>query len=155
MEDLTGALREEIQSALCVAGTSLGSVEYAITQLREELAQREKRATQLREFIRLGDALLGTPVSAPVAPRVVSSKPPTAAQHAKVILAEVGHPMTVADIYQQIAASNGLYMKPSRVALRAALRDNPKVFRNVRHGTYELVAKAKPAAGAWEERENG
>jgi hypothetical protein len=150
MQDMATTVRAQIDAVLDLANQELAEIERDLKRLME-------RQTQLREFLRLGDALRPWFVASieqksPCVPRAASTSAPpyplaparqTAAQQAEDVLRVVGHPMSVGEMYQHIEARGTLKGKQPQDALRTAMRDHPAVFRRLGRGVYGLVAWAQ------------
>jgi hypothetical protein len=157
--DFPGAERDLAQTLFRAVNQQLAVVEHDLKIL-------EARAVELREFLRRGDALFGTPVvddglqpsplpplsmpelvPAPPAlvpaPPALPPAPKTAAQYARAALQAMGQVSHVEDVYAQITAgSNGAFV-PTKDAVQKALRDHPALFRRAGHGEYGLTEWGK------------
>jgi hypothetical protein len=137
MSDGTTTARAQIDAVLDLANQALAEVERDLKHLLE-------RQTQLREFIRLGDAMLAGEAFGVARPPTLAPVPQTAARQAEDLLHEVGRPMRIVEMYRRIEARGTLTGRQPKDALRTALRDRPDLFRRLGRGVYGLVAWSQP-----------
>lgn len=142
MQDFPETARDQILVTLELANQALAEVE-------RDLKQKEQRVADLREFIRLGDALLGAPrpVPAPAPLPLLAPVAQTAVRQAADILAEVGHPLKLEEMYRRLQARGPGHRLPSKESLRKALCDHPTVFRRDRRGVYGLEVWERERTG--------
>jgi HB1, ASXL, restriction endonuclease HTH domain len=132
-------------TARATVGAALDLANQTLAEVERDLKHLTERQTQLREFIRLGDALLDGEALDCTRPRTLAPVPQTIARQAEDILRAVGHPLRIVEIYRHIEARGTLKGKAPKEALRTSMRDHPRVFRRVERGVYGLVAWAHPA----------
>jgi hypothetical protein len=149
MKDMPPTAYAQIDAVLDLTHQELAEIERDLKSLTE-------RQAQLREFLRLGNALhpwfvasiepksrcAPTAVGTSVPPRPLAPVRQTAARQAEDVLRSVQHPMRVEEIYRHIEARGTQKGKQSQDALRTAMRDHPDVFRRVERGLYGLVVWA-------------
>jgi hypothetical protein len=149
MGDLPTMAPAQMDAVLDFANQELAAIERDLKRLME-------RQAQLREFLRLGDALRPWFVASlehksSCAPHAAATSAPlplvparlTAARQAEAVLREVGHPMRVEELYRHLEARGMLQGKQPQEALRTAIRDHPSVFQRTERGVYGLVAWAQ------------
>jgi HB1, ASXL, restriction endonuclease HTH domain len=159
MHDLPEVTRDQMLVTLELVSHALAELAQERTQLEEDirrlqddLKQVRRRTAELREFQRLGDVLLGEgtpilalpPVDIPATPAAV---PKTAAQKAKAVLEEAGHPLSVKEIMTTLSNAGDLAGN-QRESLKTALRTHPKLFTRQQRGRYGLMAWATRGADA-------
>jgi HB1/ASXL restriction endonuclease-like protein with HTH domain len=160
MDNGTTTIRTQVSAVLDLTNQALAEVERDLKYLTQ-------RQTQLREFLRLGDALLdgeawgyappalvpvreSQPCDVPESGATPSAHPTrtpvrqTAAWHAEDILKEVGRPMRIAEMCRRLEARGTLKGKQPKESLKTALRHHSKVFQRVERGVYGLVAWGQP-----------